>query len=342
MKDMSLKYIVRESNLSMLEKLVMSDFNRVADKRTSNEKLEAFAIYIRLLMAMADNKESGFFLYVGKKDIALLAEEFWGVDVGLVQDVIDSCVEHEIFDKEYYTKYKIITSQNIQEKYFYSHNVRRRVKEDLIKYRAYVYPNIWKKLNLKSIDNEKNNSQKVVDKNGKVVDRNGKLVDENDKVVDRNEEIVYNFEQTKQNKTKQNETKLNQTERETKQDAPPGFSCRPNLNSPSELVDLSGEQKLSLTRFLKKFPNKSCELNFKVPKNLDINELIKKVSESAFLSCANNLNVKWCCEHYDEISSGAYSDFQRLKAPSQRNYQDRDYTGFDFDSLFTDLEEVKI
>ena len=79
-----------------------------------------------------------------------------------------------------------------------------------------------------------------------------------------------------------------------------------------------------------------------MPKNLNINELIKKVSESTFLSSANNLNVKWCCEHFDEISSGAYSDFQRLKAQSQRNYQDRDYTGFDFNSLFTNLNEVEI
>ncbi len=342
MKDMSLKYIVRESNLSMLEKLVMSDFNRVAEKRTSNEKLEAFAIYIRLLMAMADNKESGFFLYVGQKDIALLAEEFWGVDIGLVQDVIDSCVEHEIFDKEYYTKYKIITSQNIQEKYFYSPNIRRRVKEDLIKYRAYVYPNIWKKLNLKSTEKETNNTQKVTCRNEEIACKNGKVACKNDKVACKNEEIVDNFEQTKQNKTKPNETKQNKTERETKQEAPPNFSCEPNVNVPSEFVDLSDQQKLSLTRFLKKFPSKACELNFKVPNNLDINVLIKKVSESTFLSSANNLNVKWCCEHFDEISSGAYSDFQRLKAPNQRNYQDRDYTGFDFDSLFTDLEEVEI
>ena len=108
----------------------------------------------------------------------------------------------------------------------------------------------------KNADNEKNNSQKVVDKNGKVVDRNGKLVDKNDKVVDRNEEIVYNFQQTKQNKTKLNETKQNQTERETKQDAPPDFSCKPKLNVPSGFVELLEEQKLSLTKFLKKSPNK--------------------------------------------------------------------------------------
>ena len=189
----------------------MSDFNRVADRRTSNEKLEAFAVYIRLLMAMADNKESGFFLYVGKKDIALLAEEFWGVDVGLVQDVINSCVEHEIFDKDYYTKYKIITSQNIQEKYFYSPNIRRRVKEDLIKYRAYVYPNIWKKLNLKSTEKETNNTQKVACKNEEIACKNGKTACKNGKVECKNEEIVYNFEQTKQNKTKQNKTKQNET-----------------------------------------------------------------------------------------------------------------------------------
>ena len=73
MKDMSLKYIVRESNLSIPEKLMISEFSENYANYKPNLKLEAFAIYTKILMAMADNKESGFFIEAGQKELRLLA-----------------------------------------------------------------------------------------------------------------------------------------------------------------------------------------------------------------------------------------------------------------------------
>lgn len=331
MKDMSLKYIVRESKLSIPEKLMISEFSENYADHKTNLKLEAFAIYIKILMAMADNKESGFFIEAGQRELRLLANEIlYGVNIDLVKEVIDSCMVNGLFDKDYYIKYKILTSQDIQEKYFYSHNVRRRNKEFLNSYKNYIYPSIWKHLK----DEQK--KQKTVDNYIETVDSFNKIVNNNIKTVDNNVKIVDNNRQTKLNKTKQNKTE-SETIESTNQST---VKYQNKINLPPKEIILTENQKESLSKFFNNFPNKKCKIDFVIPSNIDFNILTEKINQSSFLKTLGNLDLKWCVQNYQEILSDEYKDFEKKK--NDFNYSMRKYENLDFNTLFDNVDEIEL
>lgn len=333
MKDMSLKYIVRESNLSIPEKLMISEFSENYSNYKANLKLEAFAIYTKILMAMADNKESGFFIEAGQKELKLLANEIlYGVDIDLIKEVIDSCVENGLFDKDYYLNHKILTSRDIQEKYFYSPNVKRRNNEFIRHYKKYIYPDIWKQLL------EFKNSLKIACKNNEIACKNEEIACKNKEIACKNDEIACKNRQTKLNKTKLNKTEQNKTESETKIDDAKNYSSQ-NSNSPPKEIILSENQKLSLSKFFENFPNKTCKIDFEIPENIDFKILTEKINQSGFLKTLGNLDLKWCVQNYKEILSDQYKDFEKNK--NEHNYSMRKYD-FDLNTLFDNLEEIEI
>ena len=186
MKDMSLKYIVRECNLSSSEKMFISDFNVINKNKIANQRLEAFAVYTILKMYMGNDKESGFFLKADPKQLKFLASDvLFGIDVKFLNRVISSCFENDLFDKTFYDKFNILTSYDIQDKYFYSENVKRRALKTISDYRDFVYDSIWEDL---------------------------KLADKNKKDACKNDENACNNKETKQDETETD----TQTHTETK------------------------------------------------------------------------------------------------------------------------------
>ena len=164
---MSLTYIVRECNLSTPEKTFISDFNIINKNKIANQRLEAFAVYQLLKMYMGADKESGFFLIADEKHLKLLASDvLYGIDLKFINRVLYSCFENNLFDKALYDKFNILTSLDIQEKYFYSENVKRRALKTISNYKDFVYASIWKDL-------------KLADKNKKVASKKGKTASNN-------------------------------------------------------------------------------------------------------------------------------------------------------------------
>ncbi|MBE7082660.1 MAG: DUF4373 domain-containing protein [Clostridiales bacterium] len=99
----------------------------------------------------------------------------------------------------------------------------------------------------------------------------------------------------------------------------------------------------SLSNFKKLFPNKKCDVDIPFRKNTDFNLLIKAIEESPqFLKEFNNLNWKWCLDHYDEIITGKYKGYVK-KDENKQNYKYRDYSNVALNKLvFDDLSSIEL
>ena len=241
---MSLKYIVRECNLSSSEKMFIADFNVINKNKIANQRLEAFAVYTILKMYMGNDKESGFFLKADPKQLKFLASDvLFGIDLKFLNRVISSCFENDLFDKTFYDKFNILTSYDIQDKYFYSENVKRRALKTISDYRDFVYDSIWEDL---------------------------KLADKNKKVARNNEEIASNNKETKQDET-QTDT---QTNTETKTSVLststyfslsdfasqfPNNKCEDNLTVPENVNLALLSKKVKESEFLQNAANLSIK-----------------------------------------------------------------------------------
>lgn len=73
---------------------------------------------------------------------------------------------------------------------------------------------------------------------------------------------------------------------------------------------LTEEQRQFLEEFRKEFPRK--ETNVKLTDYVGVNykELIKQMKRSKFLTDSDNLSLKWCLEHKNEILSGKYRKYR--------------------------------
>ena len=90
--------------------------------------------------------------------------------------------------------------------------------------------------------------------------------------------------------------------------------------------------------FKKAFPNKNSEYELTQNSDVDINKLIKAIKQSEFLLSANNLDFKWCCNHYSEIIANKYKDF-KPKDPSVLH--NREYSKEEYESLIRDFDDVE-
>ena len=241
---MSLKYIVRECNLSSSEKMFIADFNVINKNKIANQRLEAFAVYTILKMYMGNDKESGFFLKADPKQLKFLASDvLFGIDLKFLNRVISSCFENDLFDKTFYDKFNILTSYDIQDKYFYSENVKRRALKTISDYRDFVYDSIWEDL---------------------------KLADKNKKVARNNEEIASNNKETKQDETQTdtqtqietNSSVLNTSDRFSLSDFIsqfPNKKCDENLVVPEHINLSLLSKKVKESEFLQNANNLSIK-----------------------------------------------------------------------------------
>lgn len=96
-------------------------------------KNSGLGIWVRILQALY--REEGYFMAWDEESALLLAEEL-SEDVKTLNQVVEFCVNKEIFDNNLYSKYKILTSRRIQEN-FYKAVSRRKdidVRSDFVIY----------------------------------------------------------------------------------------------------------------------------------------------------------------------------------------------------------------
>ena len=102
---------------------------------------------------------------------------------------------------------------------------------------------------------------------------------------------------------------------------------------------LTSGQTLSLSQkqFQKSFPKK--KLDYVPHELLDMDKLITAIKQSEFLSNANNLGLRWCCEHYAEIVRGDYKDYTN---PDKSVLHSREYSQKELESLIVDIDKIEI
>ncbi len=176
MKSQSLKFFPRESKLTTQEQLFMSDFNIFNEKRVANQKLEAFAVYTLLRMKMSDDDDAGYFLKFNKDLLNLLSCSI-GTDNRFLERVVKRCLDRGLFDPVMYEKYKILTSPDIQDKYFFGKQrcTNIRVVKD------YLYDFVYEKYDFV------NKKCKFVNKNGEIVCKNSQTTQDKTDTKTKNE-----------------------------------------------------------------------------------------------------------------------------------------------------------
>jgi DnaD/phage-associated family protein len=117
-----------------------------------------FALFIRLLMKIYKN---GYCIKWGDDEAFILSKQT-SVDVNVVKNVVNDCINYGLFNQKLYTEYGILTSSGIQKRYFEASARRKEViavKEFLL------------------IDPSKYSNIVIVDINGINVDKNEVNVD---------------------------------------------------------------------------------------------------------------------------------------------------------------------
>ncbi|WP_342432633.1 conserved phage C-terminal domain-containing protein [Neobacillus sp. FSL H8-0543] len=85
--------------------------------------LEGFAVVIKLLMKIYKN--SYFYEWTEKEQ--LLFSRRINVDINLLNAIVNHCLEWELFNKETYSKYSILTSLGIQKRYLEAIGRRKEI-----------------------------------------------------------------------------------------------------------------------------------------------------------------------------------------------------------------------
>lgn len=85
--------------------------------------LTGFSIVVKLLQRIYG--QEGYYCEVNEEVILLLSKQM-GKKASIISEVIKAAVKRDIFDRERYEKYRVLTSEDIQRKYFEA--TRRRVK----------------------------------------------------------------------------------------------------------------------------------------------------------------------------------------------------------------------
>lgn len=94
-------------------------------------KAEGYMVFFELLRKIY--AENGYYLNADKKVLALFSNEI-NVSIENINAIINDCVNENIFNSDLFSKYNILTSKSIQERYFDA--IKRRKEVDII--RAYI------------------------------------------------------------------------------------------------------------------------------------------------------------------------------------------------------------
>ncbi len=176
-------------------------FDTSARLLLSRFKNSGLGIWVRILQALY--REEGYFMAWDEESALLLAEEL-SEDVKTLNQVVEFCVEKEIFSNRMYEKYSILTSRRIQENFYH---VSKRRKDVCVRADFVIY-----KPMLTLCQHDVNRSEENVNM---MYTETSKMYTENDKL----------------NETKLNESKLNKTKLKNEKG---GSSCFSDNASPGD------------------------------------------------------------------------------------------------------------
>jgi len=88
---------------------------------------EGFSVIIKLFMKIYRN---GYYYKWTERELLLFSKKI-NVNEKIVNDIVNDCIQWEIFNEKLFEKYKILTSEGIQKRYFEA--IKRRRKIDVCK-----------------------------------------------------------------------------------------------------------------------------------------------------------------------------------------------------------------
>ena len=115
----------------------------------------------------------------------------------------------------------------------------------------------------------------------------------------------------------------------------------PKKEEPKQKKELTKEQKEFIDIFKNEFPKKAIDLeSVKSTKDINYHKLLKGIKESEFLMNSDNLSLKWCLEHSEDIINGKYKNYSNVKSPMLK--KSRDYSKEELGNFFQDINEIDI
>ena len=128
--------------------------------------IEAFGIIVKLLQLIYGGK--GYYCQ-WSEDVALIFARKNGVLVDKIYEIINTALEKGVFDSDMYNKYGILTSADIQSRYFMA-----KRKSNIVIIEEYALINVAKKgvSDTKTADNDVNNTTKESKENKSKVNEN--------------------------------------------------------------------------------------------------------------------------------------------------------------------------
>lgn len=100
--------------------------------------------------------------------------------------------------------------------------------------------------------------------------------------------------------------------------------------------DLTLEQTKFLEEFQKLCPGKAVDCKIAKMKVVDYKKLLKEIKLSKFLQTRNNLGLKWCLQHTNDILTGKYRNYE------EKLITNRDYTKEEYQHMITPIDEIKL
>ncbi|MGN8914571.1 DUF4373 domain-containing protein [Anaerofustis butyriciformans] len=156
--------------------------------------LTGFAVLIKLYQKIYGG--SGYYT-LWNNEVELLFSSKINLDIKRLKRIVEKCIERDIFSKDMYDKFSILTSKGIQKRFF---TITKRRKESDVK---------WDYILLSGKEINELNLKKLMDCDKKIACKNDKNADKKDKNVCSSEETTCKNEQSKEKESKVNKSKEN-------------------------------------------------------------------------------------------------------------------------------------
>ena len=155
--------------------------------------LTGFAVLIKLYQKIYGG--NGYYT-LWNNEVELLFSSKINLDIKRLKRIVEKCIERDIFSKDMYDKFSILTSKGIQKRFF---TITKRRKESDVK---------WDYILLSGKEINELNLKKLMDCDKKIACKNDKNADKKDKNVCSSEENAGKNEQSKVKESKVNKSKV--------------------------------------------------------------------------------------------------------------------------------------
>ncbi|MCO8193031.1 MULTISPECIES: DUF4373 domain-containing protein [Anaerofustis] len=163
--------------------------------------LTGFAVLIKLYQKIYGG--SGYFT-LWDNEVEMLFSSKINIDIKRLKRIVEKCIERDIFSKDMYDNFSILTSKGIQKRFF---TITKRRKESDVK---------WDYILLNKKEIKELNLKKLMEPDKKIACKNDKNANKKDKNVCNNEENACKNEQSKVKESKVNKSKESKVKEEKK------------------------------------------------------------------------------------------------------------------------------